>query len=91
MGGCPPFPPFPRPPFPHCAEKALDALAPPPRDRRAGRLRVADFLNGDLKDRLSVLCADITSDYVSEILKEGEKAVKQQDDDAEEDCKRAGK
>ena len=43
-----------------------------------------DFLDKDLEDRLSLLCADITSDYVSEMLKEGEKAVKQQDDEAGE-------
>ena len=43
-----------------------------------------DYFDEDLDDRLSLLCAGIASDYVGRLFEEGEEAVKQQDDEAEE-------
>ena len=43
-----------------------------------------DYLDEDLDDRLSLLCADITSDYIGALFEEGEEAVKQSNDEAEE-------
>ena len=43
-----------------------------------------DCFDEDLDDRLSLLCADITSDYIGALFEEGEEAVKRQNDEAEE-------
>ena len=41
------------------------------------------FLAHDVEERLALLSADITSDYVGDLLHEGEDAVKQPEDETE--------